>query len=101
VKFKLKLRLKKETMIHHHPQGLNLQALNNLKIKVKFIVMIKFMALIKGENKMEKLKKMLHKLKIMMMDPFNLNHKCHIQESIKVFNEIILWTIFLEVFKEG
>jgi hypothetical protein len=40
-------------MIHHHPQELNLQALNNLKIKVKFMVMIKFMALIEGENKVE------------------------------------------------
>jgi hypothetical protein len=43
MKFKLKLQLKKETMLHHHPQELNLQALNNLKIKVKFMVTIKFM----------------------------------------------------------
>jgi hypothetical protein len=43
-------------MIHHHPQELNHQALNNLKIKVKFMVTIKLMALIKGENKVEKLK---------------------------------------------
>jgi hypothetical protein len=88
-------------MIHHHPQGLNLQALNNLKIKVKFMVTIKFMAFIKGENKVDKLKKMLHKSKMLMMDPFNLYHKCRIQEFIKVFNEIILLTIFLEVFKDG
>jgi hypothetical protein len=44
---------------------------------------------------------MLHKLKMMMMDLFNLNHKCRIQEFIKVFNEIIPLTIFLEVFKDG
>jgi hypothetical protein len=86
-------------MIHHHPQELNHQALNNLKIKVKFMVTIKFMALIKGENKVGKLKKMLHKLKMMMMDPFNLNHKCLIQEFIKAFNGIIPLTISLEVFK--
>jgi hypothetical protein len=35
---------------------LNHQALKNLKIKVKFMVTIKSMALIKGENKVEKLK---------------------------------------------
>jgi hypothetical protein len=57
-------------MIHNHPQELNHQALNNLKIKVKFMVTIK------GENEVEKLKNMLHKLKMKMMDPFNLNHKC-------------------------
>jgi hypothetical protein len=56
VKFKIKVRLEKETMILHHPQELNHQALNNLKIKVKFMETIKFMALIKGENKAEKLK---------------------------------------------
>jgi hypothetical protein len=44
---------------------------------------------------------MLHKLKMMMLDPFNLNHKCLIQEFIKAFNKIILLTISLEVFKEG
>jgi hypothetical protein len=49
----------------------------------------------------EKLKKFLHKLKMMMMDQFNLNHKCLIPEFIKVFNRIILLTIFLEVLKEG
>jgi hypothetical protein len=102
MKFKLKLQFKKETMIHHHPQELNDQTLNNLNIKVKFMVTIKFMALIKGENKVGKLKKMLHKLKMMMMmDPFNLNHKCLIQEFIKTFNGIIPLTISLEVFKEG
>jgi hypothetical protein len=57
MKFKLKPQLKKETMIHHHPQALNHQTLNNLKIKVKFIVTIKFMVMIKGENKVGKLKK--------------------------------------------
>jgi hypothetical protein len=46
---------------------------------------------------------MHHKLKMMMMmmNQFNLNHKCLIQEFIKVFNEIILLTTSLEVFKEG
>jgi hypothetical protein len=100
VKFKLKLWLKKVTMIHHHPQELNHQALNKLKIKFKFMVTIKFISLIKGENKDGKLKKMLHKLKMIMMDPFNLKHKYLIQEFIKAFNEIIPLTIFLEVFKE-
>jgi hypothetical protein len=56
VKFKLKLWLEKETMIHDHRQELNHQALNNIKVKVKFMVTIKFMALIKRENKVEKLK---------------------------------------------
>ncbi|XP_025821286.1 uncharacterized protein LOC112897241 [Panicum hallii] len=84
-------------MIRHHPQELKHQALNNLKIKVKFMVTIKFLALIKGENKVEKLKKLLHKFKMMMMDPFNLNHKCLIQEFIKAFNRIIPLIIFLEV----
>jgi hypothetical protein len=65
---KLKLRLEKETMTHHHPQELNHQDFNNLKIKVKFMVTIKFMALIKGENKVGKLKEMLHNLRMMMMD---------------------------------
>jgi hypothetical protein len=32
----------------HHLKELNHQALNNFKIKVKFMVTIKFMALIKG-----------------------------------------------------
>jgi hypothetical protein len=63
------------------------------------MVTIKFTALIKGENKVGKLKKMLHKLKMMMMDPFNLTHKCLIQEFIKAFNRIILLTISLELFK--
>ena len=50
-------------------------ALNVLKIKVKLLVTTKSMALIKLENKVEKLKKMLLKLKTMMMvDPFNLSH---------------------------
>jgi hypothetical protein len=55
----------------------------------------------KGGEQGREAKKMLHKLKMMMMDPFNLNHKCLIQEFIKVFNGIILLTIFFEVFKEG
>jgi hypothetical protein len=51
------------------------------------------MAMIKGENKVGKLKKMLHKLKMMMVYPFNLN-KCLIQEFIKAFNKIILLIIY-------
>ena len=60
------------------------------------------MALIKLENKVEKLKKMLLKLKTMMMaDPFNLSHKCLIQVFIKAYNETITLTTSLGVFKEG
>jgi hypothetical protein len=59
------------------------------------------MTLIKGENKVEKLKEMHHKLKMMMVDPSNPNHKCLIREFIKVFNGIFLLTAFLEVYKEG
>jgi hypothetical protein len=57
-------------------------------------------ALIKGENKVVKLKEKLHKLK-MMMDLFNVNLKYHTQEYIKWFNEIIPLTTYLGVFKEG
>jgi hypothetical protein len=57
--------------------------------------------LIKGENKVVKLKKKPHKLKMMMMDPFNVNLKHHTQEYIKWFNGIILLTTYLGVFKEG
>jgi hypothetical protein len=46
-------------------------------------------ALIKGENKVVKPKKKLHKLKMMMMDQFNVNLKHHVQEYIKWFNRII------------
>jgi hypothetical protein len=48
-----------------------------------------------------KLKKKLHKLKMMMMDQFNVNLKHHTQEYIKWFNGIIPWTTYLEAFKEG
>jgi hypothetical protein len=58
-------------------------------------------ALIKGENKVVKLKKKLHKLKMMMMDPFNVNLKDHTQEYIKWFNGIIPSTTYLGEFKEG
>jgi hypothetical protein len=69
-------------------------------------------ALIKEENKVVKLKKKLHKLKMMMMDPFNVNLKHHTQEYIKwsfyslkhhtqEFNGIIPSTTYLGVSKEG
>jgi hypothetical protein len=58
-------------------------------------------ALIKGENKVVKLKKKLHKLKMMMMDLFNVNLKHHTQEYIKWFNGIISSTTYLGVSKEG
>jgi hypothetical protein len=45
--------------------------------------------LIKGENKVVKPKKKLHKLKMMVMDQFNVNLKHHTQEYIKWFNGII------------
>jgi hypothetical protein len=48
-----------------------------------------------------KLKEILHKLKMMMMDPFNVNLKHHTQGYIKWFNEIIPLTTYLGVFKEG
>jgi hypothetical protein len=58
-------------------------------------------ALIKGENKVVKLKKKLHKLKMMIMDPFNVNIKHHTQEYIKWFNGIIPLTTYLVVSEEG
>jgi hypothetical protein len=48
-----------------------------------------------------KLKEIPHKLKMMMMDPSNVNLKNHTQGYIKWFNEIIPLTTFLGVFKEG
>jgi hypothetical protein len=65
------------------------QVLKFIKKKVKFMVTIMDGALIKGENKVVKLNKKLNKLKMMMMDPFNLNLKHHTQEYIKWFNGII------------
>jgi hypothetical protein len=65
------------------------------------MVMIMDRALIKGENKVVKLNKKFHKLKMMMMDPFNVNLKHHTQEYIKWFNEIIPSTTYLGAFKEG
>jgi hypothetical protein len=47
-------------------------------------------ALIKGENKVVKLKK----------NPFNINLKHHTQEYIKWFNRIIPLTTYLGVFEE-
>jgi hypothetical protein len=58
-------------------------------------------ALLKGENKVVKLKKKLHKLKKMMMHSFKVNLKHRTQEYIKWFNEIIPLTTYLGVFKEG
>jgi len=99
----LKPQLRKATRInHHHQQELNLQALKFLKIKVKLLVTIKIKAMIKGELKWRQLKKMQLELIMMMpVDQFNLNHKCHTQESIKALNGIIPLTIYLGVFKEG
>jgi len=85
-------------LIHLHQQELHHQA--PLKIKIKLLVTIKFMAMIKGEVKMVKLKMMFFKL-MMMMDPFKDNHKCLIQEFTKAFNGIIPLTTFLGVFEEG
>jgi hypothetical protein len=50
-----------------------------------------------GGNKMMKLKTKLHKLKMMMMNLFNVNLKHH----IKWFKGIIPWTTSLEASKEG
>jgi hypothetical protein len=44
---------------------------------------------------------MHYKLKMMMVDQFNPNHKCLIQEFIEVFNGIIPLTTSLGVFEEG
>jgi hypothetical protein len=87
--------------IHHHQQEWNHQVLKFIKKKVKFMVTITDGALIKGENKVVNLKKKLHKVNMMMMDPFNVNLKHHIQEYIKWFNGIIPSTTFLGVSKEG
>jgi hypothetical protein len=54
-----------------------------------------------GENKVVNLKKKLHKLKMMMMNPFNINLKHHTQEYIKWFNGIISSTTYLGLSKEG
>jgi hypothetical protein len=72
-----------------------------IKMKVKLMVTIMDGALIKGENKVMKLKEKLHKLNMMMMDPFNVNLKHHTQEYIKWFNGVIPLTTYLGVFKEG
>jgi hypothetical protein len=72
-----------------------------IKMKVKSMEMIMDGALIKGENKVMKLKTKVHKLKMMMMDLFNVNLRHLTQEYIKWFKEIIPWTTFLEASKEG
>jgi hypothetical protein len=54
-----------------------------------------------GGDKVVKLKEKLHKLKMMMMDQFNVNLKHHTQEYIKCFNEIITLITYFGVFKEG
>jgi hypothetical protein len=48
-----------------------------------------------------KLKEKFHRLKMMMLDPFNVNLKHHTQEYIKWFNRIIPLTTYLGAFKEG
>jgi hypothetical protein len=53
------------------------------------------------ENKVVKLKKKLHKSKMMMMNPFNINLKHHTQEYIKWFNGIISSTTYLGLSNEG
>jgi hypothetical protein len=70
-------------------------------MKVKSMVTIMDGALIKGENKVMKLKTKPHKLSMMMMDLFNVNIKHLTQEYIKWFKGFIPWTIFLEASKEG
>jgi hypothetical protein len=70
-------------------------------MKVKSMETIMDGALIKGENKVKKLKTKLHKLKTMMMDLYNVNIKHHTQGYIKWFNGIIPLTTYLGVFKEG
>jgi hypothetical protein len=101
VRFKYKLRLTQAIKIYHHQQEWNHQVLKLIKKKVKFMVTIMDGAMIKGENKVVKLKKKLHKLMMMMMDPFNFNLKHHTQEYIKWFNGIIPLTTYLGVSKEG
>jgi hypothetical protein len=70
-------------------------------MKVKFMVTIMDGALIKGGNKVVNLKKKLHKLKMMMMNQFNVNLKHHTQKYIKWFNGITPLTTYLGAFKEG
>jgi hypothetical protein len=77
MRFNYKLWLTQALKIHHHQQEWNYQVLKFIKMKVKFMVTIMDGALIKGENKVMKLKEKLHKLKMMMMDPFNVNLKHH------------------------
>jgi hypothetical protein len=72
-----------------------------IKKKVKFMVTIMDRALIKGENKVVKLKKKLHKLKMMMMVSFNVNLKHHTQEYIQWSNGITPSSTSLGAFKEG
>jgi hypothetical protein len=95
VRLKYKLRLTQAIKIHHHQQEWNHQDLKLIKKKVKFMVTIMDGTLIKRENKVVKLKKKLHKLKMMMMDPFNVNLEHHTQVYIKWFNGIIPLTTYL------
>jgi hypothetical protein len=67
-------------------------------MKVKFMVTIMDGALIKWENKVVKLMKKHLKLKMVMMDLFNVNLKNHTQEYI---NGTIPLTTSLGVSKEG
>jgi hypothetical protein len=101
VRFKFKLRLTQAIKIHHHQLEWNHQVLKFIKNKIKFMVTIMDGALIKEENKVVKLKKMLHKLKMLMMDQFNVNLKHNTQEYIKWFNRIIPSTTYLGVSKEA
>jgi hypothetical protein len=55
----------------------------------------------RGFDQVMKLKEIPHKLKMMMMDPSNINLKNLTQGYIKWFNEIIPLTTFLGAFKEG
>jgi hypothetical protein len=48
-----------------------------------------------------KLKKKHRKLKMIMMDPYNINLKHHTQDYTKWFNRIIPSATFLGAFKEG
>ena len=94
--------MKQEMTTHHHPLELSHQALKSLKIKVMIMVTMKIMAWVKGEHKVKKLKEKHLKLKEMMMvNLFNHNAKCLIQECFKVYNGIIPLTIFLGLSEEG
>jgi hypothetical protein len=101
VRFKFKLRMTKAIKIHHHQQEWNHQVLKFIKMKVKFLVTIMDGALIKGDNKVLKLKKKHRKLKMIMMDPYNINLKHHTQDYTKWFNRINPSATFLGAFKEG